>query len=48
LDAETRARQVCCALDRLEGWPDLYNQRAPVDELVYILLSTTKGNYLRT
>lgn len=46
----SRARAICAALDAAYGRPDLGNHLDPVDELVYILLSTmtTEANYQRS
>ena len=44
------AAEICQALDAAYGRPDLGNHADPVDELVYILLSTmtTEANYQRS
>lgn len=44
-----RAAVICRALDEAYGRPDLGNHADPVDELIYILLSTmtTEANYQR-
>lgn len=44
-----RTRAICAALHALYGAPDLGNHADPVDELIYILLSTmtTEVNYQR-
>lgn len=48
--ARARAALICRALDAVYGRPDLGNHVDPVDELVYILLSTmtTEANYQRS
>src|SRR5689334_4114401 len=45
-----RAAAICRLLDAAYGRPDLGNHADPVDELVYILLSTmtTEANYQRS
>jgi endonuclease III len=45
-----RADTICRALDEAYGRPDLGNHVDPVDELIYILLSTmtTEANYQRS
>jgi hypothetical protein len=46
----SRARAICAALDAAYGRPDLGNHLDPVDEMVYIMLSTmtTEANYQRS
>jgi endonuclease III len=48
--ARGRAAAICRALDEAYRQPDLGNHADPVDELIYILLSTmtTEANYQRT
>lgn len=45
-----RAAEICRLLDTAYGQPDLGNHADPVDELIYILLSTmtTEANYQRS
>jgi endonuclease III len=47
---ESRAAAICRLLDEAYAQPDLGNHADPVDELIYILLSTmtTEANYQRT
>jgi endonuclease III len=48
--AQARAAAICRALDAAYARPDLGNHADPVDELIYILLSTmtTEANYQRS
>ena len=49
-DASERIAAICSVLDAVYGRPDLGNHTHPVDELIYILLSTmtTEANYRRS
>lgn len=49
-DASERIAAICSVLDAAYGRPDLGNYTHPVDELIYILLSTmtTEANYRRS
>lgn len=49
-DGEARAATICAQLDATYSRPDLGNHADPVDELIYILLSTmtTEANYQRS